>query len=246
MPKSESQILPGYPRILAGTGTSATQHPGRAEEKIFWKIIPIGIFLYRKSPKAMNKAEKTRQFIVEKTAPVFNKKGYAGTSISDMTEATGLTKGSIYGNFANKDEVALAAFDYNVKKVTSMVRAEIDKKKTVREKLLVYVDVYSGNIQGFPEGGCPILNTAVEADDTHEALKKKVVDVILDWKNFIVSLLQTGIEKKEFKEIKDPEQTALSIISTIEGGIMISRVTGRPRYIRQVMEQVEKMIRELK
>ena len=59
----------------------------------------------------MSKAEKTRQFIIEKTAPIFNKKGFAGTSLSDMTEATGLTKGSIYGNFADKDEVAMAAFD---------------------------------------------------------------------------------------------------------------------------------------
>jgi len=50
------------------------------------------------------KAEQTRQLIVEKTAPIFNVKGYAGTSVSDMTKATGLTKGSVYGNFANKAE----------------------------------------------------------------------------------------------------------------------------------------------
>jgi TetR/AcrR family transcriptional repressor of nem operon len=37
-------------------------------------------------------------------------KGYSGTSMSDITAATGLTKGSIYGNFENKDEVAIAAF----------------------------------------------------------------------------------------------------------------------------------------
>ena len=63
--------------------------------------------------KFMNKAERTRQYIIEKTAPIFNKKGYAGTSLSDMTGATGLTKGSIYGNFNDKDEVALAAFDHS-------------------------------------------------------------------------------------------------------------------------------------
>src|SRR5579871_5790554 len=139
----------------------------------------------------MNKAEKTKQFIVEKTAPIFNKKGYAGTSISDMTEATGLTKGSIYGNFANKDEVALAAFDHNVKKVTTLIKAEMWKKKTIRDKLLVYVDVYN-NTSGFPEGGCPILNTAVESDDTHEELKSKAADVITSWKDLIVSLLMQG------------------------------------------------------
>jgi TetR/AcrR family transcriptional repressor of nem operon len=193
----------------------------------------------------MSKAEKTRQFIVERTAPIFNRKGYAGTSISDMTEATGLTKGSIYGNFANKDEVALAAFDHNVRKVTAAIRGEMEKKKTVREKLLVYAEVYN-NVHAFPEGGCPILNTAVESDDTHEDLKRKVVEVLVSWKDLIISLLQQGIKTKEFKEVPDPEQTALSLIATIEGGIMIARVTGKPHYRKQVMDHVGKMIRGLK
>src|SRR5579883_470640 len=114
----------------------------------------------------MSKAEKTRAFIVEKTAPIFNKKGYAGTSLTDMTEATGLTKGSIYGNFENKDEVALAAFDHNLSKVRGIISAEMDKFNTIREKLLVYVDVYENYMHyPFPQGGCPILNTAIEADD---------------------------------------------------------------------------------
>lgn len=61
----------------------------------------------------MNKAEKTKLFIIEKTAPVFNTKGYAATSLSDITEVTGLSKGSIYGNFDSKDEVVTEAFKYN-------------------------------------------------------------------------------------------------------------------------------------
>ncbi len=55
-----------------------------------------------------SKAERTRKFIVERTAPIFNMKGYSGTSLTDLTAATGLTKGSIYGNFENKDDVAIA------------------------------------------------------------------------------------------------------------------------------------------
>jgi len=71
----------------------------------------------------MGKSEQTKAFIIEKTAPLFNIKGYAGTSLSDITDATKLTKGSVYGNFTNKDEVALAVFDYNLNKVTSMLAA---------------------------------------------------------------------------------------------------------------------------
>jgi TetR/AcrR family transcriptional repressor of nem operon len=58
----------------------------------------------------MTKAEKTKAFIIERSAPLFNSKGYSGTSMNDLMDITGLTKGSIYGNFENKDEVALAAF----------------------------------------------------------------------------------------------------------------------------------------
>ena len=59
----------------------------------------------------MSKAEKTKQHIIEKTATLFNTKGYISTSLSDITQVTGLTKGSIYGNFENKDEVAIEAIN---------------------------------------------------------------------------------------------------------------------------------------
>ena len=63
------------------------------------------------------KAERTSAFIIETVAPVFNKHGYVGTSMSDLTEATGLTKGALYGNFENKEALALSAFEYNSKRL---------------------------------------------------------------------------------------------------------------------------------
>src|SRR5688572_3708282 len=98
----------------------------------------------------MNKAQRTRQLIVEKTAPVFNVKGYAGTSLSDMTEATGLTKGSVYGNFANKEEVALAAFDHNWRQAQDAVRAAMEKQRTSKAKLLALTGFYQHLPDEFP------------------------------------------------------------------------------------------------
>ena len=59
----------------------------------------------------ISKSLKTKQFILETVAPLFNKYGYHGTSLSAITEATGLTKGALYGNFENKEELALSAFE---------------------------------------------------------------------------------------------------------------------------------------
>jgi TetR/AcrR family transcriptional repressor of nem operon len=194
----------------------------------------------------MNKAEKTRQYIVEKTSPIFNRKGYAGTSISDITEATGLTKGSIYGNFQNKDEVALAAFDHNVKVVDSLIRTEMSRYSLAKDRLMVYVHVYSDCLHPvFPDAGCPILNTATEADDTHPELRARASAALIAWKNSIVRIIKKGIESGELKADVDAEAIAVTITAMIEGGVMMSKLTGKMNYLKVVMQSVKKLIDEL-
>jgi AcrR family transcriptional regulator len=193
----------------------------------------------------MSKAEKTRQYIVEKTAPIFNTKGFAGTSLSDMTESTGLTKGSIYGNFANKDEVALACFDYNFRKVVTIIDSALAKEPTYRGKLLAYTKIYDTFPNSFPTGGCPILNTAVDSDDTHPDLKARVADGLVSWKNKLGNILNKGIEAGEFKPGLDVEQFALTFIATIEGAIMITKATGKLNYRTMILNSLVNMINAL-
>src|SRR5215204_2574009 len=81
------------------------------------------VYFYILITNHVSKADQTKAFIIEKTAPLFNTKGYEGTSMSDIEAATGLTKGSIYGNFTNKDEVALAVFDFNLQKIDNIIRS---------------------------------------------------------------------------------------------------------------------------
>lgn len=199
-----------------------------------------------KTSEHLTKADRTRQFIIEKTAPIFNTKGYAGTSMSDITEVTGLTKGSIYGNFENKDEVALAVFDYNLRRVNSIMKAEINAAETYKDKLLGYTRVYQNFKTGpFPEGGCPLLNTAVEADDTHKELRKKAAEAVLRWKNNITALIEKGIAAGEFRKGVQPEQTAVTMIALIEGGIMISKLMNKGSYLGDIVKSCEKLIDDL-
>lgn len=194
----------------------------------------------------MTKAEKTRNYIVEKTAPIFNMKGYAGTSLNDITVATGLTKGSIYGNFSNKDEVALAAFDYNLNNNVSKIEAEMSNQVSIKGKLLVYVSIYQTFIVGaVSQGGCPILNTAIDADDTHPALREKALKAVLSWKKRIIKLVEEGISNQEIKAKNNPEQIALTVIAMIEGGIMISRLTNKLDNWNLIMDSLKKYINSL-
>ena len=57
----------------------------------------------------LRKGEVTRRLILERAAPVFNKRGYAGASMSELVEATGIEKGGIYNHFGSKEELAVDA-----------------------------------------------------------------------------------------------------------------------------------------
>ncbi|KIO75325.1 transcriptional regulator [Pedobacter lusitanus] len=195
----------------------------------------------------LSKAERTRQFIIETTAGIFNTKGYAGTSLSDLTDATHLTKGSIYGNFENKEDVALAAFDYNLSKIKQAIAQRVQKAVTYHDKLMVYAQVYhSFSGAPFPTGGCPILNTAIEADDTNTLLKAKVAKAVTDWKKDISTMILSGIETGEFKADTDTDRIAYSIIALIEGGIMIAKITGVAANLDRILITVEELILGLK
>ena len=193
-----------------------------------------------------SKSERTRQFIIESTAGVFNTKGFAGTSMADLTGATGLTKGSIYGNFLNKEEVALAVFDFNCQNVFGSIRQEMDKADTYFDKLMVYARMYEFYSRTFPEGGCPILNTAVEADDTNSLLKTRSATAILEWQKGITGLLSAGVKSGEFKPGINQAQLALSIIALVEGGIMIARATGDMANLDTVLKTVATLLKDIR
>lgn len=195
----------------------------------------------------MSKSENTKQFIIEKTAPVFNTKGYAGTSMNDIMSATGLSKGCIYGNFENKDDVALAAFDYNHSKVNEHIKARILATDNSIERLLVYPNTYK-NYFRYPyfQAGCPILNTAAEADDTHPKLKERAVVALDFWKTAIENQIKRGIARKEIKPEADPTVIAVIMISMIEGAFMQAKATNRTKELKIAMDFLERIITDLR
>lgn len=163
--------------------------------------------------------------------------------MSDLTAATGLTKGSIYGNFKDKNDVAVHAFRHNINLIFDFFAKEMKAAGTIMEKLLAYP-------RGFRKihrmvlayGGCPIVNTAVEADDTHPTLRKMSMDVLNRWKSGIVSLIERGIAEGSIEPAVEASTTAEILIALMEGGIVLSKVTGEESYFLNTIDTAEKMI----
>jgi AcrR family transcriptional regulator len=195
----------------------------------------------------MSKRNRTRQYIIEKTALIFNRKGYYATTLKDCMKATGLSKGGIYSSFSDKDELMIAVFKYNHRILHENFISNQNNEISFREKLLSYPKHYKDNFEKIMlAGGCPIQNTAIQVDQTHSILKNLAHEAIDNWKNKLITLLECGVAAGEFSlKSNDPEQLALTIISSIEGAVMISMLTEKTGEISSVMDWICKQIKEL-
>lgn len=174
---------------------------------------------------------------------LFNTKGYQATSISDITQATGITKGAIYANFSNKEEVAIAAFEAALKIVMKEIRGHIRAAPTAPLKLkavLAYYEEYIGN-PPIP-GGCPVLNTAVEADDNHPLLRSRVVRLIAQLKDALRQIVHRGMVEGQLQSDLEVEGFVMLFYAAIEGAIMVSRVEGDRESFRSVRQYLVKLI----
>jgi TetR/AcrR family transcriptional regulator, transcriptional repressor for nem operon len=194
----------------------------------------------------MSKAQETKTRIIEQAATLFNQQGYAGTSVSDLMRATGLQKGGIYNHFHSKDELALEAFDFAVNCVQQKFMGALKGKRHAGDRLLAILSVYENILDNPPiEGGCPILNTSVESDDFHPALRERSQLAMDAWRDLIRRIVDKGIMRGEFQATVDADTVATILIATIEGSVMLSKLYGDAFHMERGLKHLKLYIQSL-
>jgi AcrR family transcriptional regulator len=198
-------------------------------------------------PSKPGKGQLTRQRVIEQAAPVFNQRGYWGSSLRDLMQATGLEKGGIYNHFRSKDELAAAAFDHNVDLMRVRIRSALAGRRHAAERLRAITDVYRTFAVDPPfAGGCPILNAAVDSDDTHPMLRRKAQDAMRELRDgTIVRIVARGVERGELRPEIDPEAVATVFVASLEGALMLTHLYGDEQYIATANDHLDAYISSL-
>jgi len=192
----------------------------------------------------LSKAEVTTKYILEKVAPIFNQKGYAATSMDDITTATGLTKGAIYGNFKNKEALAIEAFKKNANDLLLHISKHQELSKSPLQKLLLITDFYR-NYYSFSKklGGCPLLNVGVDSNNQETAISIEVKNIIQKTQNNIVKLIEWGKEQGEIKESVDALQYAKRLYINIQGAVFMTYTMEDASYLQLAMDELNNYIK---
>jgi AcrR family transcriptional regulator len=194
----------------------------------------------------MSKGTDTRERIVARAAQVFSERGFFGSSMTDLLAATGLQKGGLYNHFASKEQLALASFDYAVSLVERRYTAALASRTGAVDRLLAVVDVIRSLVDdpALP-GGCPILNTAIEADDTMPALRGRACEAMTGWQKLIGATVKAGVNAGELKDGTDPREVATVLTATLEGAVFLSKLYGARDPMRIAADHVTAYVKGL-
>jgi AcrR family transcriptional regulator len=189
----------------------------------------------------MGKGELTRERIVATAAGVFNERGFAGASMADLMEATGLQKGGIYRHFESKEALALEAFDHAISLMAQRFTAALEGKEHAVDRLHAVVGVYEG-IQDDPPvpGGCPMMNAMIESDDAYSPLRDRARNAMDGLSGFLNRTIARGIERGEVRAELEPEALAILIVSTLEGALALARFYGRREHMRYAVDHLRR------
>jgi TetR/AcrR family transcriptional repressor of nem operon len=192
----------------------------------------------------MRKGEATRQRIIAEAAPIFNQRGFDGCSMQDLMQATGLEKGGLYRHFANKEELAAEAFRFALAQNVKVRTEYLDEIPNSINKLKRVVHLFVELPSAIP-GGCPLMNTAIDADDGNTALRDLARKGIQDWRARLTRIIETGIKDGEIRRSTDPRRIANTIIATLEGALMISRLENSRYALRDAQTTLEALLTTL-
>jgi len=189
------------------------------------------------------KAERTTRYIIETVAPIFNRHGYIGTSMSDLTDATGLTKGALYGNFENKEALALAAFEYNSNLLLLAISETLGQEGTALEKIFSLTKFYRHYDEFTSEmGGCPLLNTGIDAAHNNKLLAAAARETVATIEGKIALVLENGVKRNEIHLPVTPLQFAKQLFTMLQGAVAMATLTRDRKYLLNTVAYLDVLI----
>lgn len=194
------------------------------------------------------KGNKTRHQIIKEALQLFSVKGYFNTSISDILEATHLTKGGLYGHFRSKEEIWYAVYEEAAKIWKGIVLKDIRQisdplqriEKSIENALRDYLgaDIF--------DGGCFFANMLVELSGQSVAMNKQILRGYVRFAKILRNWLEEADQKGLVKKGLDFKEIANFIVISINGAVTLYSANRDPNIWKQTIAQLRFFINQLK
>ena len=174
---------------------------------------------------------------MDKAAQLFSRQGFHGTSVEDIAQAVGLTKGAIYSHFDSKEEICYAVLEEAGRTIQLKVSPYVRSESNACDQLLAMIRGYRSYAEDRVfVGGCIILNLAVEMDDINEGLSNDLAARIMSWRQWIIRIVEGGKSRGEIVDDVDADELATLIMSSLQGAMVQFKMFSDLRFYNQTYE----------
>ena len=173
----------------------------------------------------MTKGDRVKEHILRQASKVFQRRGFRATSVNDLVAATGVKKGSLYFHFPGKRGLALAVLQKERDEFLQFLQQSLTGS-TAWERLDGFFDAeLTKHRKKRFIGGCLWGNTALEMSDEDSQYARVVTEVFDLWMALIEKNIADGQQKGQIRTDLTSRALAHHVIASVEGGIMLSRLT---------------------
>lgn len=194
------------------------------------------------------KGEKTRQNIIENSLQLFSVKGYYNTSISDILDATGLTKGGLYGHFPSKEDIWYAVYDEAVGVWKGIVFEDLRTTSNPLERIDKFIVNnlmrYLGG--GVFAGGCFFLNMLVELSGQSASMTRHILRGFLQMSRLIEHWLEEAEEQGLIRSGLNHREIANFIVISLNGSAALYISSRDQRILETTISQLQHYVKQLK
>ena len=180
---------------------------------------------------------------VEIAMQVFWEKSYRGTSISDLTNAIGIKRGSLYNAFDSKQDLfvkSLLKYDREHRRAGLI---QLESNYEPREAICkLFEAIVSQSISDKDKKGCLLVNTALELPFHTKEVSAIVRAGFQDIENFFERLIKRGQNKSEIPLSVDSYETAKTLLSLIVSIRVLARGAFDETELQIIANQATRLI----
>ncbi len=188
------------------------------------------------------KGEQTRTRILDTAARLFHRKGFAATTVNEILEASGTSKGNLYFHFAGKGAIGLAVLQREKVLLMHFLDDVLSRGTPAEGLSRFFTEALEKNRQHAFIGGCIFGNTALEASDTSPAYTDFVAGVFDAWISRIAHQIERAQQAGQLRDDLPPRELAEMVVATVEGGIMQARLLKSEAPLQHTLDTLRKIL----
>lgn len=185
----------------------------------------------------MPRPDRHRADLLLESGRLLRRKGFAGTSVTEILTAAGATNGSLYHHFpGGKEELACATVEQAGNRILRYLQQLTDSSDGVAEAAQAWIDAMVAALQADARDGCPVAPAAIEAVGVSEPIRTTAASAFDAWEDVFAEALAHD------RPMVVARAQASVLLSALEGALLLDRTAGDCRRLRALREQIPSIL----